>query len=70
MLKYRNVNVLTEPCLYNVGIKLLKLVNAPLKVGVLKTEVVNLISLQILRSKNEKLLFFSTSKLNLMLKCR
>ena len=30
-LKHRDVNVLTKPCLYNIGIKLSKLVNIPLK---------------------------------------
>ena len=61
---------LTKPCLYDTGIKRSKLVNTPLKVGFLKTEVVNLLfSLQIVTSKNEKLLLFSISTVNLMLGC-
>ena len=53
-----------------MGIKLSKLVKKLLKVGFLKTEVVNLLfSLQIVTSKNEKLQFFLTSKVNLMLGC-
>ena len=69
--KNRNINVFTKPCLYDLGIKLSKLVNTPLKVGFLNTEVVNLLfSLQILTSKNEKLLLFLASKVNLMLGCR
>ena len=55
----KHQNVLTKPCLYDVGMKLSKLVNTPLKVGFLKIEVVNLLfSLQILTPKNYKLLFF------------
>ena len=51
-----------------MGIKLSKLVKKPLKVGFLKTEVVNLlISLQIVTSKNGELLFSSISKVSLML---
>ena len=56
--------------MYDTGIKRSKLVNAPLKVGFLKTEVVNLLfPLQIVTSKNEKLLLFSISTVNLMLGC-
>ena len=63
-------NVLTKLCLYDTCKKLSKLVNTLQKVGFLKTEVVSwLFSLQILMSENEKLLFFSTSKVNLMLGC-
>ena len=59
---------MTKPYLYDIDIKLSKLVNAPLKVGFLQIEVVNLLfSLQILTSKNERLLFSSTSKVNLVL---
>ena len=48
ILKHRNINVFTKPCLYDIGIKLSKLVNTPLKVGFLNTEVANLLfSLQI-----------------------
>ena len=66
--KHRNINVLTKPCLCDMGIKLSKLVNALLKVGFLKADVINLLfSLQILTTKNEKLLFFSTSIVNLMI---
>ena len=54
-LKHRNINVLPKPCLHDIGIKLSKLVNKPLKVNFLKTEVLNLLFfLQILTSKNEK----------------
>ena len=42
-LKYQDINILTKPCLYDIGIKLSKLVNAPLKIGFLKTEVVKLL---------------------------
>ena len=57
-----------KPCLYDICIKQSKLVNTRLKVDFLKTDVVNLLfSLQILTSRNEKLLLFSTSKNNLML---
>ena len=66
--KHQNINVLTKPYLYDIDIKLSKLVNAPLKVDFLQIEVVNLLfSLQILTSKNERLLFSSTSKVNLVL---
>ena len=51
-LKHRNINVLTKPCLYDIGMKLSKLVNTPLKASFLKTEVINLLfSLQIVKSK-------------------
>ena len=43
-LKHQDINILTKPCLYDIGIKLSKLVNAPLKIGFLKTEVVKLLS--------------------------
>ena len=62
------MNVLTKPCFYDIGIKLSKLVKKPLMVGFLKTDVNLLFFLQILMSKNEKI-FFSTSKVNLMLVC-
>ena len=39
-LKHQNMNVLNKPCLYDMDIKLSKLVNMPLKVGFLKTELV------------------------------
>ena len=39
--QHRNINVLTKPCLYDIGIQLLKFLNTLLKVGFLKTEVVN-----------------------------
>ena len=62
------MNVLTKSCYYDISIKLSILINTSLKVGFLITEVVNLLfSLQIWTSENEKLLFFSTSKENLML---
>ena len=51
-MKHGNSNVLSKPCLYNIRIKRSKLVNAPLKVGFLNTEAVNLLfSLQIVTSK-------------------
>ena len=50
------MNALTKPCLYDLGIKLLKLVNTPLKIRFLKTKMVNLqFFLQILTSKIQKL---------------
>ena len=36
-----NINVLTKLCLYDIGIKLPKLVITPIKVDFLKTEVVH-----------------------------
>ena len=51
-----------KPSLYDIGIKLSKLANTPLKLGFLKNIniLVNLwFSLQILTSENGKLLFFS-----------
>ena len=59
--KNRYINVLIKPCLNNIGIKLLKLVIATLKVDFLKIVVVNfLFSLQILTSKYKKLLFLNS----------
>ena len=52
MSKHRSINVLTKPYLYDIGIKLSNLVNKPLNVGFLKTEVANLLfSLQVFTSK-------------------
>ena len=42
-LKHQDINILAKPCLYDIGIKLSKLVNASLKIGFLKTEVVKLL---------------------------
>ena len=51
---------MTKPCLYDIAIKLSKLVNTTLKLGLMGTEVVTLLFfLQFLTSKNEKLLFFN-----------
>ena len=69
-IKHQIINILTKPRLYDICIKLSKLVNTPRKVAFLKTEVVTLlIYLQVLTSENEKLLFCSISKVNLMLEC-
>ena len=57
---------MTQSCLYDIDIKLSKLVYTLLKVR--EIEMVNvLLSLQILTSKNEKYLVFLTSKVKLII---
>ena len=56
--------------MYETGIKLLKLVKAPLNVAIRKTDVTNWLFLRIiLASKKEKESFSSNSEVNLMFGC-
>ena len=57
--------------LYQLGIKLLKLVNTPENGGLQQTEVVNLLFLvTVLMSRKDNELFISISDVNLILACQ
>ena len=64
-------NVKIKVYLYQLGIKLLKLVNTPENVGLQQTEVVNLLFLvTVLMSWKDNELFISISNVNLILACQ